>query len=197
MSAAATGSISGTITGLVGPSDVPLPGAIVYAMQWSDYYSEYMSVDGRIADAAGHYVFPALEAGDYFISVHDGTADLALLPEFYEDAPVIDWATPVTVVAGVDTSGIDERLEPLFKDYIAGADRFETSVAISAAGFEAGVPCVYVASGENFPDALSAGPAAAKCGGPPSPGASVGRAVDRARRDRAPAAGGDRDRGRR
>src|SRR4029453_9110358 len=30
----ATGSISGTITGLVAGSDVPIAGAIVYAMQW-------------------------------------------------------------------------------------------------------------------------------------------------------------------
>jgi putative cell wall-binding protein len=166
LSVAETGSISGTITGLVGASDVPLPGAIVYAMQWSDYYQDYMAVAGRIADAGGHYVIPDLAPGEYFILVEDGSAELPLLPEFYEDAPIIGWATPLTVAVGADIPDVNERLEPLFKDYIAGADRYETSVEISKAGFDTGVPCVYVASGENFPDALSAGPAAAKCGGP-------------------------------
>ncbi|MFB2556764.1 cell wall-binding repeat-containing protein [Herbiconiux liangxiaofengii] len=52
---------------------------------------------------------------------------------------------------------------------ISGADRYSGSVAISQAGFPdsgAGAPVVWVASGESFPDALSAGPAAAKQGGP-------------------------------
>ena len=48
---------------------------------------------------------------------------------------------------------------------IAGADRYATAVAV-AAEFSTGVPVVYVASGANFPDALSAAPAAAMQGGP-------------------------------
>jgi putative cell wall-binding protein len=52
---------------------------------------------------------------------------------------------------------------------VFGADRFSGSVAISNAAFpdsSVGAPVVWVASGETFPDALSAGPAAAKQGGP-------------------------------
>lgn len=52
---------------------------------------------------------------------------------------------------------------------IAGASRYSTAIAISNAGFPdpvTSVPVVFVASGTNFPDALSAGPAAAKLGGP-------------------------------
>lgn len=49
---------------------------------------------------------------------------------------------------------------------LAGATRYETAVAISTAGFSPGVPVVYVASGANFPDALSAAPAASLLGGP-------------------------------
>ena len=48
---------------------------------------------------------------------------------------------------------------------LAGADRYATSVAVSGQ-YPTGVPVVYVASGMNFPDALSAAPAAAKQGGP-------------------------------
>lgn len=48
---------------------------------------------------------------------------------------------------------------------IAGADRFDTAVKISKT-FAPGVSRVYVANGLNYPDALSAAPAAAHFGGP-------------------------------
>ncbi|GAB3126738.1 cell wall-binding repeat-containing protein [Glaciibacter psychrotolerans] len=48
---------------------------------------------------------------------------------------------------------------------IAGADRYATAIAISAK-YPAGVDVVYLATGTNYPDALSAAPAAAKQGGP-------------------------------
>jgi putative cell wall-binding protein/peptidoglycan/xylan/chitin deacetylase (PgdA/CDA1 family) len=48
---------------------------------------------------------------------------------------------------------------------IGGADRFETSADI-ANSFAAGVPVVYVASGSNYPDALSGAAAAGSKGGP-------------------------------
>ncbi|WP_241977831.1 cell wall-binding repeat-containing protein [Cryobacterium sp. TMS1-13-1] len=48
---------------------------------------------------------------------------------------------------------------------ISGADRYATAVAV-AGQYATGVPVVYVASGANFPDALSAAPAAAMQGGP-------------------------------
>ncbi|WP_438854779.1 cell wall-binding repeat-containing protein [Agromyces sp. M3QZ16-3] len=48
----------------------------------------------------------------------------------------------------------------------SGADRFGTSAAISRAAFARGVPVAYVASGLNFPDALSGAPAAGISGGP-------------------------------
>ncbi|WKK71749.1 cell wall-binding repeat-containing protein [Rathayibacter oskolensis] len=49
---------------------------------------------------------------------------------------------------------------------LAGSDRQGTAVEISKATFGANVPVAYVATGGNFPDALSAAPAAAKQGGP-------------------------------
>ncbi len=44
---------------------------------------------------------------------------------------------------------------------ISGSNRYETAAALSAATFPANVDAVYVATGENFPDALAGGPAAA------------------------------------
>ena len=49
---------------------------------------------------------------------------------------------------------------------VAGADRFATAAALSAASFPSGASVAYVATGANFPDALAAGPAAAHAGGP-------------------------------
>ncbi|MEO6578103.1 MAG: cell wall-binding repeat-containing protein [Candidatus Limnocylindria bacterium] len=48
----------------------------------------------------------------------------------------------------------------------AGADRFATAARVSLASFNPGVPVAYVATGTSFPDALAAGPAAARQGGP-------------------------------
>ena len=47
-----------------------------------------------------------------------------------------------------------------------GADRYITAAVISAARFSAGVPAVYVTTGQAFPDALAAGPVAGSAGGP-------------------------------
>ena len=49
---------------------------------------------------------------------------------------------------------------------LAGADRYATAAAVSAAHFGPGVPVAYVATGANFPDALAGGAAAAHQGGP-------------------------------
>lgn len=50
---------------------------------------------------------------------------------------------------------------------LAGSDRYSTSVAISNAAFpDGGASVAYLATGSNFPDALSAAPAATVEGGP-------------------------------
>jgi putative cell wall-binding protein len=48
---------------------------------------------------------------------------------------------------------------------LAGADRYATAAAVSAATFQPGVGVVYLATGLNFPDALGAGAAAVRAGG--------------------------------
>ncbi len=51
-------------------------------------------------------------------------------------------------------------------DRIGGNDRYDVSVAISQQNFPNPVSTVYVATGSNYPDALTAAPAAAKAGAP-------------------------------
>lgn len=50
-------------------------------------------------------------------------------------------------------------------DRLAGANRYETAAAITRRVFAPGIPVVYVANGNAFPDALAAEPAAARQGG--------------------------------
>ncbi len=49
---------------------------------------------------------------------------------------------------------------------IGGADRYQTAAILSEVHHPAGAPLAYVATGQNFPDALGAGPAAAVRGAP-------------------------------
>ncbi len=49
---------------------------------------------------------------------------------------------------------------------LAGDDRYETAAAISRARYAPGVAVAYVATGQNFPDALAGAPAAARANAP-------------------------------
>ncbi|MDA3012756.1 MAG: cell wall-binding repeat-containing protein [Actinomycetota bacterium] len=49
---------------------------------------------------------------------------------------------------------------------VAGLDRYETAAKLSASSFSPGVAVAYVVTGEKFPDALAAGAAAGREGGP-------------------------------
>ena len=60
-----------------------------------------------------------------------------------------------------------EVTKPLSSSRLQGANRYATAAQISQAAFpESGVTKVFIASGQNFPDALSAGPVAAKLDAP-------------------------------
>src|SRR5439155_24623495 len=49
---------------------------------------------------------------------------------------------------------------------LAGADRFATAAKLADASFGTGAPVVFLAPGRSFPDALAAGAAAGRLGGP-------------------------------
>ncbi|MCS5734880.1 cell wall-binding repeat-containing protein [Herbiconiux daphne] len=55
---------------------------------------------------------------------------------------------------------------PFATDRLAGADRYAVAIALAQRGYPGTAPVVYVATGATYPDALSAGPAAASQGGP-------------------------------
>ncbi|MGA1836095.1 cell wall-binding repeat-containing protein [Herbiconiux sp. 11R-BC] len=126
---------------------------------------------GTAPDAGGHFtvrvtidgssVFTASVASD-----HTWSADvfgLASGQHSYSVVTVFGSGTSVsTPVTGTFT------LTAPTTTRIAGADRFEVAVNVAAQEFpgSATAPVVYIATGANYPDALSAGPAATVQGGP-------------------------------
>ncbi|WP_442212183.1 cell wall-binding repeat-containing protein [Specibacter sp. RAF43] len=55
---------------------------------------------------------------------------------------------------------------PTLSYRLSGADRYATAAAVARSGYPATAKVVYVATGSDYPDALSAAPAAAREGGP-------------------------------
>lgn len=103
--------------------------------------------DGLTVSTAGVLSGTPAEAGTFSLAVtadngSAATRSLTLVVE--EEAP--EWPPSVTRVAGVD--------------------RFATATAISQTSYPGGADVVYIATGLIYPDALSAGPAAALDGGP-------------------------------
>ncbi|WP_291041771.1 cell wall-binding repeat-containing protein [Herbiconiux sp.] len=73
---------------------------------------------------------------------------------------------PVGCGGGDDLFASAVLTPPAGPDRVAGADRFEVAVNISERAYPSGAYTVFVATGANYPDALSAGPAAARFGAP-------------------------------
>ncbi|PJJ61753.1 cell wall-binding repeat-containing protein [Compostimonas suwonensis] len=111
--------------------------------------------------ASGDYSIGQLPPGEYYVRFSGGQFP-RVAASFYPDVVGIQEADLVPVTAGETASDIDTVMTPWWtsSNRIAGTNRYETSAAV-AFDFDAGVETVYVASGENWPDALSAGPAAA------------------------------------
>ena len=68
---------------------------------------------------------------------------------------------------------VSQTVQSALKEYTsgktarqAGSDRYSTAAAVSGEHFKPGLAVVFVATGEDFPDALTGGPAAAKRDGP-------------------------------
>jgi putative cell wall-binding protein len=77
---------------------------------------------------------------------------------------------PYSAVKNSEGSVMQEDYEAKFNTgyeytYLSGKDRYETSIRISEEGWYSS-PVLVLASGENFPDALSAGPLASKYNAP-------------------------------
>lgn len=79
---------------------------------------------------------------------------------------------PKQIVVLGGTGAVPASVETSLRRYAptvtraAGADRFQTAAKVSSTTFGAGVPVAYVATGQDFPDALAGGAAGGHRGGP-------------------------------
>lgn len=161
--------ISGSINGAVNYQQVPLVGAEIELLREEPAGSgTYVTV----ATAVGsHYKFLNVPPGRYLVRASDGARSW-FEPAFWPGYPDQADATSILVDSYRDVTVHAFTLEggEFSTTRLAGASRFETGVAVSGTQFPGTpgssdhpsnpVPVIYVANGLNYPDALSAGPAA-------------------------------------
>lgn len=150
-------------------------GATVVLYRFDETSETYVYYDETTA-AIGYpmYTFPDVVPGTYalrFVATTVLGNPYGLNSEYWNDARY--WAERTDVVVGsaqyldLGSTVLDPRSVDVGR--IAGADRFSVGVSVAQAIYPDvpadGVPVVYVANGLNFPDALSAGPAASARGG--------------------------------
>ncbi|MBG6058644.1 putative cell wall-binding protein [Cryobacterium sp. MP_M5] len=171
-SSAVAAALPGTITGTVTAEDAS---AAPYAEAWvSDGAGNWSPASAQVAvDTSGHYSIPNLAPGSYRVGFGDSSPTPAVSPEYYSDQLSVDNGLDIAVADGATVTGIDAVLTyagPVPTTRLAGPTRIETAVEVSkfarSAAFDPGSGVVYVANALNFPDALSAAPAAALLGGP-------------------------------
>ncbi|MFE4950044.1 cell wall-binding repeat-containing protein [Leifsonia sp. NPDC056665] len=120
---------------------------------------QYLGVSG-VSGASGSYSFPAFP-GTYRVMEYIGGQPEA----------GVFWSDPITV-GEYDSVSPTTTLSLPATTRLAGADRYATSATISAntlsssSRYDPGVGTVFIASGQNFPDALSAVPVAGSLGAP-------------------------------
>lgn len=140
------GKILGTVEGDTGEEIVPLAGAGVDLAPQGSHPGWYLTTD---AD------------GDYASWIDDRVGIMDIIATYPEYRPGLATVTPVRGVEIVQDFllihlDVEVPVDPINPnvDRIYGANRYETAAAISEE-FEPGVPVVFLASGADFPDALS------------------------------------------
>jgi putative cell wall-binding protein len=106
----------------------------------------------------------AAKGGGPVLLVQTGSIPTAVANELTRLKP-----TKIVVVGGTSavTTGVQTTLGSYSSNVtrVSGNDRYETAADLSAATFAVNTNTVYVATGQNFPDALAGGPAAANAPG--------------------------------
>jgi len=135
--------------------------------------NSWQQVDSEQGQGDGSVIIPNLEPGDYKIRFVTSLLDYDSL--WWNGAHLFDEATVIHLRSGEQLDLGDVLLpgRDFEVDRTSGQDRFEGAVQMTQAIWPppvetpgdggvplAGVPIIYIANGLNYPDALSAGPAA-------------------------------------
>lgn len=151
------------VTRLAGTDRYATAAAISHASFGAGVAAAYIATGTSFPDALAG----AAAAAQY------GAPVLLVRPTALPDATATELARlrPGRIVILGGTGAVSAGVADALRSYapvsrIAGANRYATAAAISAATFGKGVPVAYVATGETFPDALSGGALAGRDGGP-------------------------------
>lgn len=163
----ATATISGTVT----VTSAPSPGisgldlaatAYLYDPTTGQYDQRNSAATSVGSD--GSYTISGLAPGEWLVRIAAGGVndESSLVTPGYFPSSDFETVTEAQAVTGADVSVGYLGTYQVGLDRLAGADRYETSVAVAQAFFPSSVPSgvVFVASGQNYPDALSASAAA-------------------------------------
>lgn len=139
----------------------------------------------EMLDRTVPFAFGGLAPGSYTLRFEGEPCS-----EYWRDQPTLESATRIRITAAgtvvpiaaslrSDAAGCPDVALP-DAARLSGSDRYETAIAISQSSYwDGGAQVVYLASGQNYPDGLAAGPAAAHQGGPVllTPTASIPQSV--------------------
>ncbi|MBK5222918.1 MAG: cell wall-binding repeat-containing protein [Acidimicrobiia bacterium] len=124
----------------------------------------YVTVGTAFADAVASGPIAGAADGGPVLLTETGSLGVDVVDELRRLDP-----DRIVVLGGTSAvgAGVEAQLEGIAPvERIRGADRYATSVALSAATFAPGIDVVYLATGRSFPDALTSGPAAVADGAP-------------------------------
>lgn len=120
----------------------------------------YVATQGNFPDTLAGGPAAAKDAGPVLLVSPDAVPAAT--------AAELERLAPQRIVVLGGPTAVSQRVEADLATYtggdvqrLAGGDRYATAAAVSAASFQPGVEVAYVATGENFPDALAGGAAAA------------------------------------
>ncbi len=154
--------LGSTISGVLMPDS----GADATAYLWDETANRYIQHGESVTSAygTGQYTLSGLPPGDYIIRYSFASIERDV--QYWEGESYWQDSTRVTVGFNEHLTGYDFTLgdSPIYSGRLSGPNRFATAAEISGF-FEPGSPA-FIVNGLNFPDALSAGPAAALEGGP-------------------------------
>lgn len=139
----------------------PSPAASVDAYLWNPEWGEWSWIQFAPVLEDGTYRLHLPETSIYRVGCWDSSG--VFREVFYHDAEAIDLADNVAVLTtGTPVTGIDQTMTAIPSERFEGADRYQTAVSITAQQYPEGhVGAIVLTTGENWPDALVAGPYAA------------------------------------
>ena len=162
---ALAGYTAGTVTRIAGADRYATAAAISAATFAPDVPIAYVATGKKFPDALAGAVVAALGPGPMLLVPGE-----TIPPSVAEELGRLN---PARIVVLGGTSVVSAGVEAALAGYtagtvtrIAGSDRYATAAAISAAQFTPGVSVAYIATGDNYPDAMSGAVAAALGPGP-------------------------------